>query len=88
MGNDQGTHILEKIAAVVKEHLKASLDSETSMSDETETHVTELDQTVSQIEDNVINGATPLENEDEDEENLDESEWEPETEFETLNAQL
>ena len=85
--NKEGTHIFEKIAAVVKEHLKISLGSETSKSDEAEAHAIELDPNIDQTENNVINDASATQDEDDDSEDFDEYEQELETEFETLNAQ-
>jgi len=83
-GDQEGTHIFEKIAAAVKEHLeqvKASLDRQIA-SENAKTHVIELDPTVDPTVENVINEATATQNPGE---GFVESE--PETEFEVLNGQ-
>jgi len=83
-GDQEGTHILEKIAAVVKGHLEqvqASLDRQIA-SEDAKTHVIELDPTIDPTVENVINEATVTQNQNENS-----AELEPETEFEILNGQ-
>lgn len=85
--SDKGTHLFEKIAAMVKGHLK-SLDSEISKSDEAHNHAIELDSSIEQAEENVVNDVTAApDEEDDDSEEFDESESETETVFESLNTQ-
>lgn len=84
---DEGTHIFEKIAAMVKGHLK-SLGSGISKSDETHTHAMELDSSIEEAEENVVNDVTfAPDEEDDDSEEFDEPESASETEFESLNTQ-